>query len=198
MVWCNSERTQVAAGKYNKLIEKEKLHVTFWLYRYSVSSGSRWWNANRSYWVSNAEFTGWMRRLLYRALKIPVCANYVVWPLLVVTCSAAGKTGEVGIRSTFPILADKVSVEKLFADQEKSTIAFLWGWHQWCLMLSRGDIGIAIEHLDQFGRLRAAVPCLMDDDPAQIFRPWLSQSACHGLYVKICFAIGIKLLCLFW
>ena len=102
--------------------------------------------------------------------------------------------GEVGITEVHSQLlpADKVSeVEKLLQTrEEKSTVAFVGDGINDAPVLSRVDVGIAM------GALGSVV--LMDDDPLKIAKAIrIARKCLRIVYENICFAIGIKLLCLF-
>lgn len=110
--------------------------------------------------------------------------------------------GEVGITEVHSQLlpADKVSeVEKLLQTrEEKSTVAFVGDGINDAPVLSRVDVGIAMGALGSDAAIEAADVVLMDDDPLKIAKAIrIARKCLRIVYENICFAIGIKLLCLF-
>ena len=110
--------------------------------------------------------------------------------------------GEVGITEVHSQLlpADKVSeVEKLLRTrEEKSTVAFVGDGINDAPVLSRVDVGIAMGALGSDAAIEAADVVLMDDDPLKIAKAIrIARKCLRIVYENICFAIGIKLLCLF-
>ena len=96
--------------------------------------------------------------------------------------------------------ADKVSeVEKLLRTrEEKSTVAFVGDGINDAPVLSRVDVGIAMGALGSDAAIEAADVVLMDDDPLKIAKAIrIARKCLRIVYENICFAIGIKLLCLF-
>ena len=110
--------------------------------------------------------------------------------------------GEVGITEVHSQLlpADKVSeVEKLLQTrEEKSTVAFVGDGINDAPVLSRVDVGIAMGALGSDAAIEAADVVLMDDDPLKIAKAIrIARKCLRIVYENICFAIGIKLLCLY-
>ena len=65
-------------------------------------------------------------------------------------------------------------------------------------VLSRVDVGIAMGALGSDAAIEAADVVLMDDDPLKIAKAIrIARKCLRIVYENICFAIGIKLLCLF-
>ena len=118
--------------------------------------------------------------------------------------------GEVGITEVHSQLlpADKVSeVEKLLQTREQKrgwqrysflTVAFVGDGINDAPVLSRVDVGIAMGALGSDAAIEAADVVLMDDDPLKIAKAIrIARKCLRIVYENICFAIGIKLLCLF-
>ena len=64
-------------------------------------------------------------------------------------------------------------------------------------MLSRADIGIAMGALGSDAAIEAADIVLMDDDPRKISKAIrISRKALRIVHENICFAIGVKVICL--
>lgn len=90
-------------------------------------------------------------------------------------------------------------VEKLLQTrEEKSTVAFVGDGINDAPVLSRVDVGIAMGALGSDAAIEAADVVLMDDDPLKIAKAIrIARKCLRIVYENICFAIGIKLLCLF-
>ena len=109
---------------------------------------------------------------------------------------------ELGIGEVYSELlpADKVSkVEELLHQKsEKEKLAFVGDGINDAPVLSRADIGIAMGALGSDAAIEAADIVLMDDDPLKIAKAIrIARKCLRIVYENICFAIGIKLLCLF-
>ena len=109
--------------------------------------------------------------------------------------------GELGIQEVYSELlpADKVSrVEELLNQKsEKDKLAFVGDGINDAPVLSRADIGIAMEALGSDAAIEAADIVLMDDDPLKISKAIkIARKCIRIVYENIYFAIGIKILCL--
>ena len=108
---------------------------------------------------------------------------------------------ELGIQEVYSELlpADKVSrVEELLNQKsEKDKLAFVGDGINDAPVLSRADIGIAMGALGSDAAIEAADIVLMDDDPLKISKAIkIARKCIRIVYENICFAIGIKILCL--
>lgn len=108
---------------------------------------------------------------------------------------------ELGIDEVYSELlpADKVKkVEELLDTKgERERLAFVGDGINDAPVLSRADIGIAMGAMGSDAAIEAADIVLMDDDPLKIAKAIRISRKCLGIvYENICFAIGIKLLCL--
>lgn len=108
---------------------------------------------------------------------------------------------ELGIDEVYSELlpADKVKkVEELLdTKRERERLAFVGDGINDAPVLSRADIGIAMGAMGSDAAIEAADIVLMDDDPLKIAKAIRISRKCLGIvYENICFAIGIKLLCL--
>ena len=109
---------------------------------------------------------------------------------------------ELGIHEVYSELlpADKVNkVEELLSQKsDKERLAFVGDGINDAPVLSRADIGIAMGALGSDAAIEAADVVLMDDDPLKIAKAIrIARKCLRIVYENICFAIGIKLLCLF-
>ena len=94
---------------------------------------------------------------------------------------------------------DKVTmVEALLAEKQKNeSLLFVGDGINDAPVLSRADVGIAMGALGSDAAIEAADVVLMDDDPAKIAKAVrLSRKCMRIVWQNICFAIGVKLLCL--
>lgn len=108
---------------------------------------------------------------------------------------------ELGIDEVYSELlpADKVSkVEELLGNIEgREKLAFAGDGINDAPVLSRADIGIAMGALGSDAAIEAADVVLMDDDPRKIAKAIrISRKCLRIVYENICFAIGVKLICL--
>ena len=95
--------------------------------------------------------------------------------------------------------ADKVAqVEALLkAKPEKEKLAFVGDGINDAPVLSRADIGIAMGAMGSDAAIEAADIVLMDDDPLKIAKAInISRKCIRIVYENICFAIGVKAICL--
>ncbi len=96
--------------------------------------------------------------------------------------------------------ADKVTrIEELISEkrQESHKIAFVGDGINDAPVLSRADIGIAMGAFGSDAAIEAADIVLMDDDPLKIAAAIaISKKTLRIVRQNICFAIGIKVLCL--
>ena len=116
--------------------------------------------------------------------------------------AADAVAAELGIDEVHAELlpADKVGqVEKLLgAQNEKERLAFVGDGINDAPVLTRADIGIAMGSMGSDAAIEAADIVLMDDDPLKIAKAIrIARKCLRIVYENICFAIGIKLLCLF-
>ena len=114
---------------------------------------------------------------------------------------ADATAAELGIDEVYSELlpADKVSkVEELLGGlggNEK--LAFVGDGINDAPVLSRADIGIAMGALGSDAAIEAADIVLMDDDPRKISKAIrISRKALRIVHENICFAIGVKVICL--
>ena len=94
---------------------------------------------------------------------------------------------------------DKVSaLETLLAQAEPGEkLAFVGDGINDAPVLSRADIGIAMGALGSDAAIEAADVVLMDDDPGKIAKAiGISRKCLRIVRENICFAIGVKLICL--
>lgn len=94
---------------------------------------------------------------------------------------------------------DKVTkVEVLLENKKpKEMLAFVGDGINDAPVLSRTDIGIAMGALGSDAAIEAADIVLMDDDPQKIAKAIrISRKCMRIVYQNICFAIGIKIICL--
>ncbi|MGN1017848.1 MAG: heavy metal translocating P-type ATPase, partial [Oscillospiraceae bacterium] len=108
---------------------------------------------------------------------------------------------ELGIDEVYSELlpADKVSkVEELLGGLGgKEKLAFVGDGINDAPVLSRADIGIAMGALGSDAAIEAADIVLMDDDPRKISKAIrISRKALRIVHENICFAIGVKVICL--
>lgn len=125
---------------------------------------------------------------------------------IVMLTGDARKTAErvaerLGIGEVYAELlpADKVErVEALLAEKRgKERLAFVGDGMNDAPVLSRADLGIAMGALGSDAAIEAADIVLMDDDPLKIAKAIRISSKCFRIvYENICFAIGIKVVCL--
>ena len=114
---------------------------------------------------------------------------------------ADATAAELGIDEGYSELlpADKVTqVEKLLAEKSpKARLAFVGDGINDAPVLSRADIGIAMGALGSDAAIEAADIVLMDDDPRKISKAIrISRKALRIVHENICFAIGVKVICL--
>ena len=94
---------------------------------------------------------------------------------------------------------DKVSkVEELLASKDSgSLLGFVGDGINDAPVLARADVGIAMGALGSDAAIEAADVVLMDDDPLKISKSIrISRKCMRIVYENICFAIGVKLICL--
>ena len=94
---------------------------------------------------------------------------------------------------------DKVNIcEKLLSEKKsREKLAFVGDGINDAPVLTRSDVGIAMGALGSDAAIEAADIVLMDDNPLKIAKAIRISKKCMGIvYQNICFAIGIKLLCL--
>ena len=108
---------------------------------------------------------------------------------------------ELGIDEVYSELlpADKVSkVEELLGGLGgKEKLALVGDGINDAPVLSRADIGIAMGALGSDAAIEAADIVLMDDDPRKISKAIrISRKALRIVHENICFAIGVKVICL--
>ena len=114
---------------------------------------------------------------------------------------ADATAAELGIDEVYSELlpADKVSkVEELLGSLGgKEKLAFVGDGINDAPVLSRADIGIAMGALGSDAAIEAADIVLMDDDPRKISKAIrISRKALRIVHENICFAIGVKVICL--
>ena len=114
---------------------------------------------------------------------------------------ANATAAELGIDEVYSELlpADKVSkVEELLGGLGgKEKLAFVGDGINDAPVLSRADIGIAMGALGSDAAIEAADIVLMDDDPRKISKAIrISRKALRIVHENICFAIGVKVICL--
>ena len=114
---------------------------------------------------------------------------------------ADATAAELGIAEVYSELlpADKVSkVEELLGGLGgKEKLAFVGDGINDAPVLSRADIGIAMGALGSDAAIEAADIVLMDDDPRKISKAIrISRKALRIVHENICFAIGVKVICL--
>ena len=114
---------------------------------------------------------------------------------------ADATAAELGIDEVYSELlpADKVSkVEELLGGLGgKEKLAFVGDGINDAPVLSRADIGIAMGALGSDAAIEAADIVLMDDDPRKISKAIrISRKALRIVHGNICFAIGVKVICL--
>ena len=110
--------------------------------------------------------------------------------------------GELGIDVVKSELlpADKVEeVEKLLGSKDKNEVlAFVGDGINDAPVLSRADIGIAMDALGSDAAIEAADIVLMDDDPAKIATAMnISRKTLRIVHQNIVFALAVKFVCLF-
>ena len=114
---------------------------------------------------------------------------------------ADATAAELGIDEVYSELlpADKViKVEELLGSLGgKEKLAFVGDGINDAPVLSRADIGIAMGALGSDAAIEAADIVLMDDDPRKISKAIrISRKALRIVHENICFAIGVKVICL--
>lgn len=114
---------------------------------------------------------------------------------------ANATAAELGIDEVYSELlpAGKVSkVEELLGGLGgKEKLAFVGDGINDAPVLSRADIGIAMGALGSDAAIEAADIVLMDDDPRKISKAIrISRKALRIVHENICFAIGVKVICL--
>lgn len=114
---------------------------------------------------------------------------------------ADATAAELGIDEVYSELlpAGKVSkVEELLGSLGgKEKLAFVGDGINDAPVLSRADIGIAMGALGSDAAIEAADIVLMDDDPRKISKAIrISRKALRIVHENICFAIGVKVICL--
>ena len=114
---------------------------------------------------------------------------------------ADATAAELGIDEVYSELlpAGKVSkVEELLGGLGgKETLALVGDGINDAPVLSRADIGIAMGALGSDAAIEAADIVLMDDDPRKISKAIrISRKALRIVHENICFAIGVKVICL--
>ena len=114
---------------------------------------------------------------------------------------ADATAAELGIDEVYSELlpAAKVSkVEELLGGLGgKEKLAFVGDGINDAPVLSRADIGIAMGALGSDAAIEAADIVLMDDDPRKISKAIrISRKALRIVHENICFAIGVKVICL--
>lgn len=107
---------------------------------------------------------------------------------------------ELGIKNYRSELlpADKVAeFEKILSAQTGGKVAFVGDGINDAPVLGRADVGIAMGALGSDAAIEAADVVLMDDDPLKISRAIKISRKCLGIVKQnICFAVGVKVLCL--
>ncbi len=109
---------------------------------------------------------------------------------------------DVGIDIVYPELlpADKVSeIERIINGRksEKEKVVFVGDGINDAPVLSRADIGIAMGAMGSDAAIEAADVVLMDDNPIKIAKAIkISRKCLRIVHQNICFAIGIKVICL--
>lgn len=114
---------------------------------------------------------------------------------------ADATAAELGIDEVYSELlpAGKVSkVEELLGGLGgKEKLAFVGDGINDAPVLSRADIGVAMGALGSDAAIEAADIVLMDDDPRKISKAIrISRKALRIVHENICFAIGVKVICL--
>lgn len=114
---------------------------------------------------------------------------------------ADATAAELGIDEVYSELlpAGKVSkVEEILGSLGgKEKLAFVGDGINDAPVLSRADIGIAMGALGSDAAIEAADIVLMDDDPRKISKAIrISRKALRIVHENICFAIGVKVICL--
>ena len=95
--------------------------------------------------------------------------------------------------------SEKVAaVETLLSEKDSSSVlAFVGDGINDAPVLSRADVGIAMGAMGSDAAIEAADIVLMDDDPKKIsLAICIARKCMRIVYENICFAIGIKVLCL--
>jgi len=107
---------------------------------------------------------------------------------------------ELGIKNYRSELlpADKIAeFEKILSAQTGGKVAFVGDGINDAPVLGRADVGIAMGALGSDAAIEAADVVLMDDDPLKISRAIKISRKCLGIVKQnICFAVGVKVLCL--
>ena len=108
---------------------------------------------------------------------------------------------ELGIDEVYAELlpSEKVAaVETLLSEKDSSSVlAFVGDGINDAPVLSRADVGIAMGAMGSDAAIEAADIVLMDDDPKKIsLAICIARKCMRIVYENICFAIGIKVLCL--
>lgn len=108
---------------------------------------------------------------------------------------------EIGIEEVYSELLpeDKVSVTKKLISEKgkKEKVAFVGDGINDAPVLTIADIGIAMGAMGSDAAIEAADVVLMDDDPLKISKAIkISKKCLRIVYENICFALGVKAVCL--